>query len=434
MKYIIEKTKKLNGTQTVPGSKSETIRAIVLALLSKGKSEIKNFLNCEDTKTALSVVENLGARVIHRQNKVIIKSAGLPIKPTTSKINTGNSGITTRFILPILGLRENNDLPIIFDCGAQMRKRPIASLVKSLNNLGMKIIFLEKNENCPLLVKGALTGGATFINGITSQYLSALLLSLPLAPKNSIVRVENLRERPYVEMTLQFLKSLRIFFSHRKIKNTDIYKIKGRQKYPGFEKSISGDFSSASCLLAMGCLVPGEIILEGLDMKSSQGDKKLIKILQKMGADVRILKTKTKGKISIRGGGKLTGISIDANDIPDLVPALAVIGTQAKGKTKIYNVAQARIKETDRIKSMSLGLRRIGAKVEEHKDGMTIYESALTGRVVNGFDDHRTVMAFAIAGMLAEGKTTVTGAEAVSKTFPNFYQLVKALGADIKLS
>lgn len=437
MKYIIEKTKKLNGRQIMPSSKSETIRALVLALFSEGKSEINNFLDCEDSKTALKVLKVLGVSAVHQSNQVIIKSAGLPIKIKIKKINTGNSGITTRFILPILGLRENNDLPIIFDCGAQMRARPIISLVNALNNLGMKIIFLEKNGNCPLLVRGSLAGGTTSVDGITSQYLSALLLSLPLAPSDSIITVKNLHERPYVEMTLRFLKDLRISFSHKKIKNINIYKIRGQQKYSGFKKSISGDFSSASCLLAMGCLIPGEIILEGLDMKSPQGDKKFIEILQKMGADIKISNLSAvagaEEKIRIRGGKKLTGISIDANDIPDLVPALAVVGTYAKGKTKIYNVAQARIKETDRIKSMSLGLSRMGAKVEEHKDGMTVYESALTGCEVKGFNDHRTVMAFAVAGMIAEGKTTVTDAEAVSKTFPNFYQLVKALGADIKL-
>lgn len=155
-----------------------------------------------------------------------------------------------------------------------------------------------------------------------------------------------------------------------------------------------------------------------------------------MGADIKISNLSAvagaKEKIRIRGGKKLTGILIDANDIPDLVPALAVIGTYAKGKTKIYNVAQARIKETDRIRSMSLGLRQMGAKVEERKDGLTIHESALKGSAIKGFDDHRTVMAFVIAGMIAEGQTTVTDAEAVSKTFPNFYQSIKALGADIK--
>ena len=429
MKYIITKTEEMNGTQIVPGSKSETIRALVFSVLSEGISEIKNFLNCDDTETALRVLKDIGVHTSRQPNKVIIKSAGLPIKTKINKINTGNSGITTRFILPMLGLRENNDLPVIFDCGEQMRMRPIISLVNALNNLGMNITFLKKHGTYPLSVKGALAGGTTSVDGTISQYLSALLLSLPLAPSDSIITVKNLHERPYVEMTLQYLDSLGVSYSHRKVKNTDIYKIKGNQKYFGFKKNISGDFSSASCLIVAGCVIKGKIVLEGLNMKSSQGDKKLIEILQKMGADIRISKT----KITIIGGKKLIGVSIDANNIPDLVPALAVIATRASGKTKIYNVAQARLKETDRIRSMSLGLRRMGARVEEHKDGLTVYESVLTGSTIQGFDDHRTVMAFVIAGMIADGKTTVNDAEAVNKTFPNFYQLIKALGANIKL-
>ena len=429
MKYTITKTKEINGIQSIPCSKSETIRALVFSVLSEGTSEIKNFLNCDDTETALRVLKDLNVHTTRQSNKVIIKSAGLPIKIKTNKINTGNSGITTRFMLPILGLRENNDLPVIFDCGKQMRMRPIISLVNALNNLGMNIAFLKKHGTYPLIVKGALVGGATSVDGNISQYMSALLLSLPLAPSDSILTVKNLHERPYVEMTLHFLDSLGVSYSHEKVKNTDIYKIKGRQKYFGFKKKISGDFSSASCLIVAGCLIKGKIVLEGLDMESSQGDKKLIEILQKMGADIEISKT----KIVIRGGKKLTGTAIDANNIPDLVPALAVIATKATGKTKIYNVAQARLKETDRIRSMSLGLRRMGARVEEYKDGLTVYESALIGCTVRGFDDHRTVMAFVIAGMIADGKTTVTDAEAVNKTFPNFYQLIKALGANIKL-
>ena len=432
MKFIITKTKEINGAQIIPGSKSETIRALVCALLAKGKSEINNFLDCEDSKTALKALKVLGASAIRQSNQVIIKSAGLPIKTKAKKINTGNSGITTKFILPVLGLRENNDLPVIFDCGKQMRERPIIPLLNALNNLGMNITFLKKYGSCPLVVKGTLVGGTTSVDGNISQYLSALLLSLPLSPSDSVITVKNLKERPYMEMTLQFLDNLGVSYSHDKVKNTDIYKIKGRQKYSGFKKNISGDFSSASYLIAAGCLIKGKITLEGLNMESPQGDKKLIEILKKMGADIKI--SKTKKKISILGGEKLIGISIDANDVPDLVPTLAVIGTYAKGKTKIYNVAQARIKETDRIKSMSLGLRRMGARVKEYKDGLTVYENALKGCTVKGFDDHRTVMAFVIAGMIAEGKTTVTDAEAVNKTFPNFYQLIKALGANIKLS
>ena len=414
----------------MPSSKSESIRALILALLTEGKSEIHNFLHCEDTKTALKVSRALGTDISIQSNKLVIKGPGVPIKTKIKKLNTGNSGITSRFILPVLGLRENNDLPVILDCGSQMRKRPILSLVNALNNLGMNITFLKKPGIFPLSLQGDLKGGTASVDGITSQYLSALLLSLPLAPADSIVSVKNLHERPYVEMTLHYLDFCGISYSHKKIKNTDTYRIKGRQKYSGFKKKISGDFSSASCFITAGCLVKGKVVLEGLDMDSSQGDKKLIEILKKMGADIKIIKTKK--QVIVNGGKKLTGMSIDASGIPDLVPALAVIGTRAKGRTKIYNVAQARLKETDRIRSMSLGLRLMGAKIQEHKDGITVYQSVLNGSKIKGFNDHRTVMAFTVAGMIAEGITTISDAEAVNKTFPKFYQSIKALGANIR--
>ncbi len=413
----------------MPSSKSESIRALIFALLSKGTTEIKNFLDSEDTEAAFQVAKELGVQLNRSSGRLTITSAGTPIRKTFKKINTGNSGVTTRFILPVLGLRENNEQPVIFDCGEQMRARPITSLVNALNHLGMSITFLNEENQCPLLVEGALEGGTASVDGITSQYLSALLISLPLARKDSVITVKNLHERPYVEMTLSYLKSFGISYSHMRRSGSDVFKIKGGQKYRSFKKTIPGDFSSASSFIAAGCLIEGKLVLEGLDMKSSQGDKRLIEILKKMGADIKISKT----KIIITGGKQLTGISIDANDIPDLVPALAIVATKARGKTKIYNVAQARLKETDRIRSMSLGLRRMGARVEEHKDGLTVYESELHGASVRGFNDHRTVMAFTVAGMLAEGKTTISDAEAVNKTFPKFFRSIKSLGAKVLL-
>ena len=429
MKFIIKKTEKLNGVCTIPSSKSETIRALVFAALGSGQSEIRKFLDCEDTRTTIQVLKNLGVQTTQKDELILIKSMGLPMKIKNTHINTGNSGITTRFILPVLGLRDDTELPLVFDCGNQMRRRPIQPLVNALNKLGMKITFIKKRGECPLLVKGALRGGTVSVNGLTSQYLSALLMSLPLAPKDSVITVKNLHERPYVEMTLEFLKNLGVSLSHQKIKNMDIYKIEGRQKYRGFHRSISGDFSSASCLIVAGCLVSGKVVLKNLDIKSAQGDKRLITILRKMGADIKI----AENKIIIHGGRKLIGIAIDANDVPDLVPALAVVATCAHGKTRIYNVTQARLKETDRIKSMTLGLRRLGARVEEFKDGLTTYQSELHGRTVRGFDDHRTVMALTVAGMVARGTTIVTNAEVVNKTFPKFYRLMRSLGGNISL-
>lgn len=430
MNLIVQKTQTLQGNATPPGSKSQSIREILLALLSKDESVLENILDSEDTRDAIQICQDLGAEIIKDKNRLMIKSKGLPLKPNKLKINSGNSGITTRFIMPLLGLRENSDHPIILDCAEQMRTRPIESLVAALRHLGLSIEYLKKANTLPISLTGNLTGGSVEIEGITSQYLSALLIALPLAEQDSEIIVKDLHERPYMEMTLSCLDKQHISYTHEMIHNSDIYHIPGKQSYTSFHTQIGGDFSSASYLIAAAALLDGCVELHGLNMKDPQGDKRLVSLLQEMGANITI---KSESLI-IQGGKTLQGIRIDANDIPDLLPTLAVIGTQAEGKIEIYNVKQARIKETDRIHSMTEGLRRLGAHIDEYDDGMTIYKSILHGDKVKGFGDHRTVMALCIAGLLSSGKTLVEDSKAIHKTFPDFVKIMQALGAHIQIS
>lgn len=425
MNLVVDETSTFLGQATLPGSKSQTIRGLFLALLSKGESTLSNSLDASDTQDAISVCRHMDANITTLNNEVVVKSAGLPIKTDTLSLYSGNSGITTRFILPILGLRENYHQPITLDCGEQMRARPIHSLVSALRNLGLEITYLEKEGTLPVTIAGKLIGGKTDVSGITSQYLSALLIALPCALKDSELTVHDLHERPYVEMTLHWLSQQNIAYQHEKIGSVDTYHIKGNQQYKNFHTNISADFSSASYLIAAASLIKGRVILKGLNMQDPQGDKRIVSILQQMGADIVV----EPNQLIIQGGRVLQGMKIDANDIPDLLPTLAVIGSAAVGKTEIFNVAQARIKETDRIHSMTEGLRRLGAEVEESKDSITVYQSQLRGAEVKGYDDHRTVMALSIAGMLAEGTTHIEGSEAINKTFPTFIQMMQSLGA-----
>lgn len=424
----IQKTATLHGQATLQGSKSQSIRGLIMALLGNGESTLNHLLlNADDIEDAMRVCQQLGATLTVTPHKVTLHSNGLPLYPNTQTIYSGNSGITTRFILPILGLRANADQPIELDCGAQMRARPIHSLINALRQLGLHIDYLTQEGMLPIVVTGNLTGGKAEVAGITSQYLSALLIALPCATNDSELRVTDLHERPYVDMTLNWLKQQQIHYHHQKIENTDYYFINGKQQYKSFHADIAGDFSSASCLIAAAALTQSHVTLTGLDMNDPQGDKKLLSILIRMGANITI----EPSGVTIQGGNPLTGIEIDANDMPDLLPALAVIGTCAAGKTKIYNVAQARIKETDRIHSMTEGLRRLGGHIEEFKDSMIVYPSKLQGAAVEGYDDHRTVMALSIAGMLAEGTTVVKNSEAINKTFPSFVAVMRSLGANM---
>jgi 3-phosphoshikimate 1-carboxyvinyltransferase len=430
MMYLTaKKTLRLQGKVIPPGSKSQSIRGIIFSLLAKGESTLLNVLDSDDTQAAMRICTALGANITASHNTLTIKSNGLPLATPTAEIHSGNSGITTLFTLPLLGLRENVSSPVLFNCGEQMRARPIKPLIDALCHLGMTIQSVEKDHQLPLSVSGPLQGGAAEVDGMNSQYLSALLISLPCAKNDSVVTVKNLHERPYVDMTLDFLKQQGIQYTHQLIHNVDTFHIKGNQRYTPLHNTIKGDFSSASCLIAASVLIPSEIELQGLDYEDSQGDKRLISILQEMGAKIII----EHDKIRINSHKPLIGIHIDANDIPDLVPALTVIATQAAGKTDIDNVAQARIKETDRIRSMTDELRKMGAKIEERKEGMSIYQSKLHGAYVNGHGDHRTVMALSIAGILASGTTIITDGEAINKTYPTFVETMQAMGANVVL-
>lgn len=425
MNLRIHKTERFQGTATVPGSKSQTIRALILATLARGESHIRNILVSDDSDDARRVCEQLGTRIAVTGTDCTVQSPGLPLPAGMAALHTGNSGITTRFVLPLLGLRQNPWTPIILDCGEQMRARPIRPLVEALRTLGMQIQYQAGEGTLPLQVSGVLRGGVAEIDGITSQYASALLLSLPCAAVDSTITVHRLHERPYVEMTLAWLRAQRIAFRHERHGTTDVFHIPGRQAYKPLSVSIAGDFSSASYPIAAAALIPGEITLLGLNMAEPQGDKRLVNILQQMGADI----VEIQNGIKISGGRTLQGCRIEANDIPDLLPTLAVIGTQAQGTTEIVNVKQARIKETDRIQSMTEGLRAMGAQIEEREDGLMVHQSTLRGARVKGYGDHRTVMALALAGLCAEGETVIDDAEAVAKTFPNYVSFMTALGA-----
>lgn len=427
MSLIINRTFSLNGKVSPPSSKSHSIRALILASICNGQSVLKNVLHADDTNSAVRVSQELGAQLQQADDIITVNSRGLPLQLTTTTLNSGNSGITTHFILPVLGLRSDPNTPITLNCLPQMQNRPISPLIKSLNDLGMKIEYLETPNRLPVSISGALVGGNTDVDGTTSQYLSALLIALPCAPKDSIISVKNLQERPYVAMTLKYLTDQDIKYHHHYKNKTDIYEIMGRQQYRNFSTTIPNDFSSASYIIAAAVLIDGETLIENIDMNDPQGDKALVHILKVMGADIEI-KNNT---LHIRGGKALTGIKIDAKDIPDLLPTLAVIGTYALGKTEIENIEHARIKETDRIHSMATGLKALGAKIEEHQDKIIVYQSKLTGGAVAGHDDHRTIMALTIAGMIANGTTIIDNHQAINKTFPQFIHIMQSLGAKI---
>ncbi|MCK5281999.1 MAG: 3-phosphoshikimate 1-carboxyvinyltransferase [Nanoarchaeota archaeon] len=423
MKLIVKKTESIEGEAIIPGSKSHTIRAFIFASLAEGKSKITNALESGDTEAAINACSVLGAK-IEKKSEGEFEVVGFNGSPKISdnKINTLNSGTTTNLIASVACL---SDKKIVIDGDDSIRKRPMQPLLTALNNLGATVMSINNNGCPPIEVGGRLKGGRTELSCVSSQYLSSLLISCPLAPENTEIIVKNICEKPYIEMTLKWLDELGIKYDNENFDKIIIY---GKQRYNCFEKSIPKDWSSATFLLAAGVLLGRDIIIRGLDLEDSQADKLVLDYIRKLGADIKIEK-----ECIIVNKSKLIGCELDLNNTPDALPAIAVLACHAEGRTIIKNIAHARIKETDRINVMAQELSKMDAKVEEMDEGLIIEHSVLKGAKVKGRNDHRIVMALSLAGLIAEGETIIDTADAVNVTFPGYVKLMRKLGANMEV-
>ena len=419
MKLKINKSD-LKGEIRIPASKSHTIRAVALAGIAEGKSILYNPLYSADAISCIEGIKEFGAEVTQSTNLTIKGTSGLP-KSSCSKIDVGNSGTSLRILT---GLASLADFPIMFDGDNSIRNRPMIPLLSALEKLGAKID--STGGRCPFTVTGPITGGKTTVDGISSQFLTALLIACPLARNDSEITVINLHEKPYVEITLDWLRKLNIKFEQ---KGLDWFYIPGGQKYLAFNRNIPADFSSATFAACAAAITGSEILIKGLDFSDHQGDKDIFRYLEQMGSKI----THTPEGVVVKGK-RLKGIDIDMNNTPDALPTLAVTGCFAEGTTRLLNVAQARLKECDRISGIATELKKMGADIEELKDGLVIHKSKLHGTEVHGYDDHRMVMALSVAGLAANGDTIVDTAESIRVTYPSFIEDMKALGAKLESS
>lgn len=419
----VNKTKKLSGEITVPSSKSHTIRAVIIAALAEGRSTLLNPLFSEDTRAAIHACQSLGAIIRQQNQTLLIDGFGTaPRKPETI-LDMRNSGTSTNLVMGILaGL----GVPAGITGDASLQTRPVKSLAAALENLGCTVTF-EKDNGCPpLTISGRLSGGKVVIDASkSSQYVSSLLLACPLAKNNTEILVEHPTELPYIEMTLKWLDAQNIQYERD---GFGCFKIFGNQHYNPFQKAIPADWSSAAFPLCAAAVTDSDVLVKGVDMADVQGDKAIVEYLSGMGADIRV----EGNGLRIRGT-ELHGKTLDINATPDALPVLSVIGCLAKGETRLTNVAQARVKETDRIKVMAKELQKMGADIKELPDGLIIKESALQGTALHGHHDHRVVMALSIAGMKTDRETTIDTAEAVSVTYPDYVNTMSQLGAKFTL-
>ncbi len=403
----------LNGTMQLPPSKSQTLRALLFATLAEGRSLIKNPLNSPDTEAMIAACRALGAKVECYEKTMIIEGIGEKRELVSTSIDAKNSGIVLRFVGAVLGLFSEEAL--IFGDETTKKRRSCKALVEGLCMLGAKV---KSNQNhAPLYISGPIQSGICEIDGQDSQPVSSLLIAASLLEGTTEIRVRNPGEKPWVALTLEWLKKMGVEVVYN---DYTCFKVRGAKSFRAFEYEVPGDLSSLAYPLTAALFTESELTIEGVCLDDSQGDKKLLYILQKMGAKFFI--DEKRNTITVKGPQTLYGASIDCNDCIDMVTILAVIGAFSEGETLIYNAEIARDKESDRLSSITSELKKMGADIEERKDGFIVRKSALQGAVTCSNGDHRLAMALAVAALNAKGPTMIHNISCVKKSYPGFFQ------------
>ncbi|MCL7411492.1 MAG: 3-phosphoshikimate 1-carboxyvinyltransferase [Methanosarcinaceae archaeon] len=423
MKVAVNKSK-MFGEVYAPPSKSYTHRAITVAALSH-ESVIHKPLLSADTMATINACEMFGAYIERTDDDDLIIHGvdGKPVVPY-DVIDVANSGTTLRFMTAISALADGIT---VLTGDNSIRSRPNGPLLEVLNDLGVEAYSTRNNACAPLVVRGGLKGAIVQIDGsISSQFISALLIACPLTNNSTTLSIKGeLKSKPYVDVTLDIIEKAGGEI-HVDDTNNLKFIIPANQKYDLKEYTVPGDFSSASYLLAAAAMTGSDVKVKNL-FRSEQGDIAIIDILKRMGANIKW--DTEKGIVTLRGGD-LHGTTVDAGATPDLVPTVAVLAAVADGVTVIENAEHVRYKETDRLRAMALELTKMEIEVKEEPDKLTITGGNLVGANVKGWHDHRIVMALTIAGMVA-GNTTIDTAESVSISYPDFFDKMRSLGANV---
>jgi 3-phosphoshikimate 1-carboxyvinyltransferase len=410
----------IRGEVTAPSSKSATHRALTLAALADGESTIRRPLVSDDTLATLKALEQLGATHTKLAPTWVIR--GGELKEPRGPVHCGESGTTMRLLTAVSALVEGK---VTLTGGASLSRRPMEPLLSALKQLGVEC---ESNGGLPPVTvhgQGELKGGTAEIRGdVSSQFVTALLMVAPLAETPLTIQVTTpLESKPYVSMTVDAMKQ----FGVQATASRDMQTLTApNTPYKTTTVTVEGDWSSAAYPLAMGAL-KGEARVNNLNPASSQADTEIINVLEDLGADLQ-----TQGPSIKTQRSHLKAIERDLSDCPDLFPIVSTLCTQAEGTSTLRGLSRLRLKESDRVKSMRIGLRVMGADFTEHGDTVKIRGSQLRGAHVDPQGDHRVAMSLAAAALAAEGPTTIKDAECVSKSYPGFWEHMERLGADIR--
>lgn len=416
MKKTIEPGERF-GEVKAPASKSVCHRLLILTAFGERSTVIDTGEISADISATIACLEAMGAQIIKEDNFVRIT----PIKGIPEgliHLNCGESGSTLRFLLPMVGVIGAD---AVFHLDGRLSKRPVAPLINELKCNGMSI---EVNENT-IFCRGKLKQGNYTIPGnLSSQYISALLMALPLLNGDSNLSITgSVQSEPYIELSMELLKyaGIKIYKTGRD------YVINGSQR-PKLPESIAaeGDYSSAAFFLCAGALSQKGIKVGNLNKNSVQGDREIIAVLKRMGADIE-----QKSDTVTARRGRLTGTVIDAAQIPDLVPVLSAVAALSDGETRIVNAERLRFKESDRLSTTRKMLSALGADIVELQDGLVIHgKEHLKGGLTESFGDHRIAMAAAVTAIGCENAVIIDNAEAVGKSYPGFWWDFQSLGRE----
>jgi 3-phosphoshikimate 1-carboxyvinyltransferase len=422
-------TRPVIGTAWVPGSKSITNRALLIAALAEGESILTGALFSDDTRYMAAALNMLGIRVTGDEaaQSFVVEGCGGEIPATEAELFVGNSGTSMRFLAAAVALGHGT---YKLDGVPRMRERPIQPLLDALQGLGVDATS-DEDTGCPpiTIVADGLRGGTTSLAGDkSSQYFTGLLMAAPYAREGMTIEVEGeLVSAPYIEITADVMAA---FGVEAEIDDEEwaSFRVEPGQRYTGQHYAIEPDASNASYFFAAAAITGGEVRVDGLGADSLQGDLDFVDVLEAMGCEVEMEDTET----VVRGprDGRLRGGEFDMGEISDTAQTLAAIAPFADGPVTIRGVAHNRIKETDRISAVATELRKLGQDVEEFEDGMTITPRPVTPAEIETYDDHRMAMSFGVTSLRAAG-VRILDPECTAKTFPDYFQrLIQLTGAE----
>jgi 3-phosphoshikimate 1-carboxyvinyltransferase len=416
----------LKGELSPPPDKSISHRAIIFASIARGKSVIRNLLRAADPVSTMNAFRRLGVRIEDRESEIIIHGAGLEgLREPVDVIDCGNSGTTIRLLA---GLLSGQPFLTVLTGDDSLRRRPMKRVVEPLKRMGATILGRDGDRFAPLAIKGGALQGIQHVSEVASaQVKSSILLAGLYADGETVVEEPN-RSRDHTERMLPALGA------DLTVRGLKVY-IKGGRELEPFEITVPGDFSSAAFFICAALMVPGsEILIRNTGINPTRTG--LLEVLRMMGGDIEIVNQRdVSGEpvadLICRHSGRLRGVEVPHELVPSMIdefPVLSVLATQAEGETVVREAGELRVKESDRIATTTRELRKMGADVEELPDGMIIKGPVkLKGGTVSSHDDHRLAMALAVAGLVAEGDTTIEGTSSVAISYPDFFSTLKTL-------